>query len=372
MTFLDRYILRQFIFNFIVLFGLLFIFTCMIDLFLNVDRFMEAVDRLLGSQNASTAVRLRLTAWVILDFYWPRLFQFFTFLLGIVSIGAIGFTLAQLHRHREMTAALAAGVSLHRMVMSLILASVGFNILLIANREIILPRIAPLLLRNHNSIGQKSVDGFRVNLAPDQDRLVFFSTYFKPSTQTLTEPMIWEYDESGQLSRIIRADSAVWAEQGWALTGGVATSVSTSATMTAPQPVFIDFIGSSLDPEGLLLRRHLEFRQMLSLRQIARIAQQGAVNDVDDLVRMRYGRFAQILINIFTLLITLPFFMLREPQNLAAPIVWCSIIGLAAQIGGAVGVTIGVPLVPPAASVFLIPLVVLLPLAVYRLTHVKT
>ena len=68
----------------------------------------------------------------------------------------------------------------------------------------------------------------------------------------------------------------------------------------------------------------------------------------------------------------MPFFMLREPQNLAAPIVWCSIIGLGAQIGGAVGVTIGVPFVPPAASVFLIPLVVLLPLAVYRLTHVET
>lgn len=372
MTFLDRYILRQFFFNFAVLFGLLFVFTCMIDLFLNVDRFIEAVDAIVQGRDVSTWVRLRTTAAIVIDFYWPRIFQFYAFLLGIVSIGAIGFTLVQFHRHREMTATLASGVSLHRIVMPLILAAVGLNLLLITNRELVLPRIAPLLLRDHGSIGQETVDGFRVNLAADRDRFVFYARFYQPSEETLEELTVWEYEDSGELARIIRADSATWAENGWALTNGVAIPLTSSTTMTAEQPSPIDFLRSNLDPDGLLLRRHLEFRQMLSLRQIGEIIDRSTVGGLEDLMRMRFGRFAQILINLLTLLIVLPFFMLREPANLVTQIVWCSAGGLAAQIGGAVGVTVGVPLLPPAASVFFIPLVILLPLAVLRITRVQT
>ncbi len=370
MTIIDRYILRQFFMNFLLLFTLLFMFTCMIDLFLNIDRFIEAAEALGAA--SGRASRAGATAWMIVDFYWPRMFQFYSFLLGIISIGAVGFTLVQMHRHREMTAVLAAGVSLHRIAMPLILAAIGLNLLQLLNREVLLPRIAPLLLRNHGDIGRATVEGFRVNMAGDGPRRVLLARWFSPAEGRLERPFIWEYNDDDELARLITADAAQWRGDGWALEGGRAVRLGSEDTITAPPPEAIDHLPSELDPTGLLMRRRLEFRQMLSLRQIGELVQRESTRGVEDLIRMRFGRFSQVLINILALLITLPFFLIREPRNLLVQSVNCSAVGLTAQIGGAVGVTIGIPLVPPAASVFFIPLLILLPLAAWRMMSVET
>ncbi len=372
MTFLDRYILRQFLLNFVLLFLLLFVFTCMIDLFLNIDRFVEAVDATVAGEGLSGLARAWATAWMVIDFYAPRVFQFYSFLLGIISIGAIGFTLVQMHRHREMTAVLAAGVSLHRVAMPLILAVIGLNVLQLVNREVMLPRLAPLLLRNHGEIGRSEVEGFRVNMASDGAHRVIYARHFSPAAAELEKPFIWEYDDNDELARLITATSATWAGDGWALTDGKATPLSQADTMTAPTPQPVAKIQSHLDPTALLMRRHLEFRQMLNLRQLGELVQREGTRGVDELERMRFGRFSQVLINILTLLMTLPFFLIREPRNLLVQSVNCSAVGLTAQIGGAVGVTVGIPWAPPAASVFAIPLLILLPLAVWRMMRVET
>lgn len=372
MTFLDRYILRQFFANFLLLFTLLFVFTCMIDLFLNIDRFVEAVDALVPAEGISGLARVQETAWMIIDFYAPRAFQFYSFLLGIITIGAVGFTLVQLHRHREMTAVLAAGVSLHRVAMPLIITVIGLNVLQLINREVFLPRLAPVLLRSHGEIGRPEVEGFKVNMASDGPLRVIYSNWYSPAKEQLDQPFIWEYDDSDELTRLITATSAHWVGDGWALENGKATRLSSGDDTTAPLPEPIARIDSQLDPTGLLMRRHLEFRQMLNLKQLGELMKREGTRGMDELDRMRYGRFSQVLINILTLLITLPFFLLREPRNLLVQSVSCSAVGLTAQIGGAVGVTVGIPLIPPAASVFCIPLLILLPLAVWRMMRVQT
>ena len=53
-------------------------------------------------------------ARIFLNFHGPRVFQFYSYLMGIVSIGAMGFTLAQMHQHKELVAIMASGVSLFR------------------------------------------------------------------------------------------------------------------------------------------------------------------------------------------------------------------------------------------------------------------
>jgi len=372
MTFLDRYILRQFFVNFFLLFTLLFVFTCMIDLFLSIDRFVEAVDALVPAEGLSGAAHAQQTAWMIIDFYTPRAFQFYSYLLGIITIGAVGFTLVQLHRHREMTAVLAAGVSLHRVAMPLIVAIVLLNVLQLINREVFLPRLAPMLLRDHGEIGRPEVEGFKVNMASDGPGRVIYSDWYSPASEQLDRPFIWEYDDSDELSRLITATSAHWVGDGWALQDGTSTRLGRKDDTTAPLPEPIEKIASQLDPTGLLMRRHLEFRQMLNLKQLSELIGRESTRGVDDLERMRFGRFSQVLINLLTLLIPLPFFLLREPRNLLVQSVSCSAVGLTAQIGGAVGVTMGLPLIPPAASVFCIPLLILLPLAVWRMMKVET
>ena len=60
----------------------------------------------------------RLTAFVAMVFRYhgPRVFQFFQFMVGLLSVGAMGFTFAQMHRTRELVAIMAAGVPLRRCV----------------------------------------------------------------------------------------------------------------------------------------------------------------------------------------------------------------------------------------------------------------
>jgi lipopolysaccharide export system permease protein len=113
---IDQYILRKFLGNFVVLFLLLFVFAAAIDLIVNLDRFVEAARKIAGDDAGSVAVSMRFLQ-LVFNFQGPRIFQFYAFLHGIVAVGAMGFTLAQMFRAKELVAILASGVSLHRVAM---------------------------------------------------------------------------------------------------------------------------------------------------------------------------------------------------------------------------------------------------------------
>ncbi|MFG0329982.1 MAG: LptF/LptG family permease [Phycisphaerales bacterium] len=371
MTILDRYILKQFLINFVILIAALFLFYCMVDLFLNLDRFFEVAERLTEGEGA--AQRIWRVVTLVFDYYGPQFFLLYTYLMGFGMIGAMGFTLVQLHRNREMTAVLAAGVSLHRIVMPLIVAALVLNALQFANRELVLPQVAAKLLRSHGEIGAEEVGGFRVKLVPDSfDRIYFASNYFQDERR-MDDLVVWEYSPDLYLERIISADSATWTEGGWALTNGLATRPAPEDARgleATGRP--IDFIETDLDPTTLLLRRYGEYRQMLNLNQIGELIEKPGIYDINELRRIKFRRFAGFLNNMLTLLITLPFFMLREPRPLLPQAVKCSVLGIGAQIGGALGATLGLPGLPAAAGVFAFPLLVLLPLAALMLSSVET
>ncbi|MBL1218840.1 MAG: YjgP/YjgQ family permease [Planctomycetes bacterium] len=396
MTILDRYILKHFLINYLILFGVLYLFTCMVQLFVNLDRFVEAAEIIEGGDpNVSTVAHMYNIGWLIADYYIPQLAQFFAFLAGMITIGAMGFTLVQLHRNRELVALLAAGVSLHRAVMSIIIAGLVICLLQFANRELILPHLGPRLLRDYGQLGQPQVEGFSVQMAPDGQGRLFYAQSFAQDSSTMSGVVIWQQNAQGSLEWRIRADSATWDEQrkGWELENGVrqrlasvvpnpldppssppvdADDEQAASSVVLPQVQAIDFVESNLDPTAVLLRRYGEFRQMLNLNQINQLIERPSGYDVQELVRIRYGRFAQVLVNVLTLLIALPFFMLREPRNLVIQSVLCSGVGLTAQIAGAIGVAVGFPGIPAAAGAFLIPLLFLLPLAVALMGNVKT
>lgn len=385
MSHLDRYILRQFFTNFVLVFAALFLFTCMIDLFINLDNFIEAADRTVsaraGAGEGGALARPLQTALYVCMFYAPQIFRFFVFFLGMATISAMGFTLVQMHRNRELTAILAAGVSLHRVAMPIILATVALNVLQFINRESVLPALAPVLLMDQDDMGQRSVKEFRVNLLTDSQGRRIFANRYNPDDETMRQVVIWEFGADHELTRRITADSAVWrshagADGGiaggqWDLINGVGTPILRGANEPARgEPVSV--IASDLDPTTILLHRYAEYRQMLSLTQIGALMDKPGVYDASDLARIRFGRFAQFIVNILALLITLPFFLLREPRNLVVQTVKCAAVGLSAQILGAMGVLVPLGALPAATGVFLIPLLVLLPLAVAMQAQVET
>ena len=97
MSLIDRHIIARFLWNFTILFLLLYVFAVAIDMILNLDHYVDAARTLAGDDAGvfgMTWAMVRLT----FDFQGPRLFQFYAYLHGLVAIGAMGFTLAQMHR----------------------------------------------------------------------------------------------------------------------------------------------------------------------------------------------------------------------------------------------------------------------------------
>jgi lipopolysaccharide export LptBFGC system permease protein LptF len=155
---LDRYIARQFLVNVVVLLVILFCFVVAVDASINVDRFASIATRLLderGVNDPGIVQRVGLTVAVIFDLWWPRLLQLYNFLIGLVMVGAMGFTCTQFVRHREFVAMLAAGQSLFRVAKPIFLVAAGLVLVQALNQEFVIPRIAPLLSRDHAAAGQR-------------------------------------------------------------------------------------------------------------------------------------------------------------------------------------------------------------------------
>ena len=125
MAILDRHVVARFLWNFVLLFGAIFAFGVAVDVMLNTPRFLEAADALVREE--VTGSRWIAFPLVLLDFHGPRVFQFFQFMVGMVSVGAMGFTFAQMHRARELVAIMAAGIRLRRTAAAVLWAAAALS-----------------------------------------------------------------------------------------------------------------------------------------------------------------------------------------------------------------------------------------------------
>lgn len=382
MQLIDRYILVRFLANFAILFSLLFVFATSIDLILNLEDFVDAARDTVGADGNAAAL-----AWTLLrltvDFQAPRFFQFFAYLHGIVAIGAMGFTLAQMHRFKELVAVLASGVSLQRVAMPFIAGMFAISLVQLVNQEFFLPRVAPLLLRGHGEIGESGLDAFPVPFTDDGKGTLLQAPRFEPRTATLTAPTFIERRDKRITTRRVSAATARWdgERRGWILDDGAAITAGTDATGSSGpdggrsgevvQRTPLDFYPSEISPEMLTVRRYSQFAGMLSLEQIGEMLRAPGAKDAPALIRYRFSRFSSVLVNVLVLVITLPSFLLREPANLLRQSVVCAALAIPCMFGAAIGMMADLPGIPAAAGVFL-PAIVLIPVALARVTFIKT
>lgn len=313
---------------------------------------------------------------LVFDFQGPRVFQFYAYLHGLVAIGAMGFTLAQMHRYRELVAVMASGVSLFRVAVPFIVVVFGLSLIQLVNQEVILPRVAPLLLRDYDQLGQHGVAEFAVPLTPDSHGNLLQSPSFDPDTQTLTSPTFLERNDRGVTVRRVSAVKAVWDEspQAWRLINSrviVLRDAEVGDASAAGPAQAIDLYPTSITPQVLIVRHHGQFASMLSMEQIRAMLATPGITDESSLKRHLYSRFAGVLVDLLVLLISLPAFLLREPSNLLVQSVSCAVMSIPAIIGAAIGMMVQLPGIPPAVGVFL-PVLVLIPVAMARLTTIKT
>jgi lipopolysaccharide export LptBFGC system permease protein LptF len=374
MNLIDRYIISRFLVNFLLLFVVLFIFAAAIDLILNLDEFVEVAREAVGPEGGLISFFANLVR-LALNFQGPRLFQFYSYLHGLIAIGAMGFTLGQMYREKELVAMMASGVSLFRVGTPLVVGMLLLCLVQLINQEFTLPRVAPLILRGHTEVGQHGVDEFDVTLTRDGNGSLLQAARFYPTEARLVRPTFIVRDEQGRTLERVVAKSASWDEQsgGWRLEGGlsmrheVAQSVEGGSTARDT----VDLYRTDLDPQALLLRRYGEYGAMLSLSQLGELIDSPDVVDVAALQRYRFARFAAVLLNIQVLLLTLPSFLIREPTSLLRQSMICAVIGLPVMLLSLVMMSVSVPGVSPVVSVYL-PVIVLFPLVLARMMYVKT
>ena len=374
MSLLDRAIARQFLFNALTLLGILFALIVIIDFSLNFDEYLLIASALAKEQQQGGTVRVgALTAWIVFDLWWPRLFQLYGYLIGLVLVAAMGFTSAQMSKNRELVAILAGGMSLWRVAKPMLIVSVGFCVVLSLNREVILPELAPMLTRDKKQAGQRDLQALGQPLCTDGKGNLFFIRSFDPETGIVQGLYSWERDAKGLLTRRISASSATYRDGAWILTdGAVQTRVQGSAAATT-----ITRIETDLDPTTLKLRRFEGFGNNLSTVQLASLVSRYKAQPkppmlrIDQLSRVRWSRVSDVVCIMLTMVICLPFFLRKEPGNMLVQALCCAPVALAALVLSVVGSGASVLGVPPELSAF-IPVMVLTPIAIAAGSSVRS
>ncbi len=374
MTILDRYIARQYLFNVFALLVILFSFVLVIDVSLNLDRFLRIADRLATSDAGDAPGAIRrwiVTLLLIADLWWPKLLQLYNFLIGMVLVGAMGFTFSQMTKHREFIAMMAAGVGLHRVMRPVIVIALCFTGLQIINMEFIIPKIAPLLVRDHGEAGTRQLGSASVPLTLDGSGTLFRAASFDADTDTLTGVYILERDSQGKATRAITADSATYRDGGWDLATGQAQS---RGKAYIEKSVPIARIESSLDPTELRMNRYESYSQALSFMQVSQMLNRDTLTDPATrarYTRIKWGRFAVMISSLLALVIAMPFYITREPKNMVLQSIKCAPIAIISLIGGVLGASASIPGIPPALGVF-IPVMLLSIIAISQVSSMKT
>ena len=132
-TLLDRYLLRRYWQAFAVTFLALFGLFVVLDVFTNLDEF---------SRNSAgvSQVLAEMTRY-----YLFRACAFFESVGSLISVLSALMALAMLLKHGELNPILSAGVPSYRLAVPLMFGNVIVSLLLVANQELLIPRVAEQL-----------------------------------------------------------------------------------------------------------------------------------------------------------------------------------------------------------------------------------
>lgn len=370
---IDRYIARQYLINvatLLLIFGSLF---ASVDTILNLGRFIDAGAELAGQRGTARHVVMTLV-WMV-NYWGPKLLQLFNFLAGMALVAAMGFTCAQLSRRRELVAAVAGGMSLHRLARPFLLVALGVTAAQAVNHEVFVPAVAPLLTRNPSDALRREVKPFQTPLVKDGSGRLWYASEYDPRARTLRDARVWERDESGRVTRRVSGALAKWDGAAWVFDNA---RVETGAGPARPERAAPETgetvrITTDLDPTGLVARTFADFGQNLSWRQIGRMFD-GAPVDTrtrERFERVRWGRLSTMASNLLALVVALPFYLLREPRSMLGQTVKAAPLVIGALIAAVIGPAFALPGLPVWLGVFA-PTLVLLPAAVAAAVSVKT
>lgn len=295
-----------------------------IDLFVNLDEFTEHAN--LGAIAVITN---------IFSYYAANSSLYFRDFAGMITVVAAAFSLGKMVKYNELTAMMASGVSLKRVIAPIVILAIAMTGLLVIDQELIIPSISAKLIRDKDVLpGQESYDVWFIS---DANGSLICSRKFDVKSSTLNDLII--------ITRVKNPQAIVWEPTGWIeartatydlkkqcwlLTDGTFTPIpkldprsSSDDSQNArfkrvPLPAYF----SDITPNDIPIRRKSEYKTLLSSRQLSQLASQAdKLKDLAFLYSQKHFRITEPIMNIVMLLICLPVLVCRDPKSMKSAVV---------------------------------------------------
>lgn len=315
MTIMDRYIARMLLSGYAILLLVGMGMYILADLLVNIDEFT-------GDQKFSFAQTVRLAT----DYYGYNLPLYYSQLGGPMMAIAASFVLGVMLRNNEQTALVAAGVPLQRLVAPVLVVATLLIAVWMVNREVLIPHYAHKIARGHADIAGRQTEG--VYCARDERNAILTALRVDPANGTLAQVYIIEPEVPGRLRHLIQADRAEYLPNhdppGWRLVVGRRLVMRDEAAAGASQlggPVRyepVDFYSFGLGPDQLALRQASEWSDLLSVAQMNNLLRSRNLPNRPVIEMNQHVRLVQPLVQAVLLLLSLPFFLRRDPSNVLA------------------------------------------------------
>lgn len=187
-TTFDRYLLKRyfhvFIIGFIATYGLYVVF----DGFTNIDSFQLGV-----KDDSSTSL-----LWLMLEFYVYQSSIFFDMVSPILTVlsGVVVFSL--MVRHGELNPVLSAGIPTYRLAIPLAFATITVNCFIVANQELLIPRIADKVQAQRGDQGKSShfvepVYDFSTRIMINGQQISLTEQKLKKAEFVLSKPTVHDF-----------------------------------------------------------------------------------------------------------------------------------------------------------------------------------
>jgi lipopolysaccharide export LptBFGC system permease protein LptF len=211
---LDKYIIRSFLHSFLMWLVVFLMLRVVVDLFTNMDEYGENLKYLSQFDNP-----VWLLVGHIAKHYAFQCLIYFTEMGGVIIVAAAAFTVARMNHTNELTAIMASGVSLRRVVLPIILFSVLFGGLIVVDQELVIPKF-----RNHVTDPDDllQLETFQVRMVNDSNQSVWFASNYQPAKDTMQYPLVFcrdkNYRYTGHLYGRTASPHTLDAEPGWSFT----------------------------------------------------------------------------------------------------------------------------------------------------------
>ena len=324
----DRYLLRNFLHTFGVCFIAMFGLVAVIDLFENLDEFLE----INGPKGPLSLVQLIVTlnayrSILFLDRAGPA--------LTVISVMTV---LILLQRSGELHPLLAAGIPMYRILRPMVYAAIGVNALIVFNQEVLVPRVAfrEHEIRHQNDLSQSQVESLtdhRTRISIDGDTVKVAERVIEKPVCVLPAPSLVT-----ELTTLEAPSATFYPAKGnrpagWLLrdvTYPPVAEISRNLTDRGREMVYVRgdhvFVASDVTCDQLF-KRSSSFTSLSTSDLLQRIKCPAiSLVSVYRLVLYVHSRFTQPILNVIAVLLTIPLMVRRESPGLAVDSSLCCFV----------------------------------------------